>query len=291
MAQPFPIAWFNGRFQPLEEIRLSPLDRGFLFADGVYEVIPVYQGHPFQLEAHLDRLDYSLDGIRLPNPMSRQDWREMVETLIQGNGGGDMTIYFQVTRGADHQRDHGFPGDDVEATRFAMASPLPVLPERIRREGARACLVADTRWARCDIKSIALLPNVLAKQQAREQGADEALFHRDGELVEGSSTTLFLVVDGVILTPPKSHAILPGITRDVIIELAKEAGLSVRQEAIPLSRLSQASEAWISSSSREMVPLTRVGEQPIGQGDPGPVWKRLQDALVKTSRQNRSEPA
>jgi len=288
MADPLPIAWLNGRFQALAEIRLSPLDRGFLFADGVYEVVPVYAGVPFELGPHLDRLEASLAGIRLANPLSRRDWEGMVHELVERNGGGDVCIYFQVTRGADSGRDHGFPAETVPATCFAMATPLPPTPERIQREGGRGHLVEDNRWARCDIKSIALLPNVLAKQAARDQGADEALFHRDGLLLEGSSTTLFLVHQGILKTPPRDERILPGITREVILSLAQEAGIEALETELPLSTLAEARELWVCSSSRELLPISRVDEQIIGTGKPGPVWQQLQSALVARSRQQQS---
>jgi D-alanine transaminase len=287
MAHAFDTAWLNGDFLPLAEARISPLDRGFLFADGIYEVVPVYDGQPFQLEAHLDRLEYSLGEIRIDNPLSRDAWRGMIRELVARNGAGDQTVYFQVTRGADDKRDHGFPEVPLTPTCFAMSSALPRPPEHFAREGARASLVEDIRWKRCDIKATTLLPNALAKQAAREAGADEALLHRDGQLIEGSSMTLFLVEKGELYTPPKSSSILPGITRDVILRLASELGIRVHETSLDLDRLAQAEELWFTSSSREIMPVTRVDEQVIGDGRPGPVWKQLQQALATLIRNHK----
>ncbi|MEA5445475.1 D-amino acid aminotransferase [Gammaproteobacteria bacterium AB-CW1] len=289
MAIPLPTAWLNGEFLPVQEARISPLDRGFLFGDAVYEVIPVYDGQPFRLDEHLARLENSLKAIRLSDAMGRQRWRDTLLELVERNGGGDQNVYLQVSRGTDKGREHGFPAEPIAPTCFAMSSPLPRPPAHLRSEGARAHLVEDLRWRRCDIKATTLLPNILAKQAAHEAGADEALLHRDGELIEGSSMTLFLVKDGVIHTPPQSSAILPGITRQVVLELAHELGISVQETALPLEQLEQADELWFSSSSREIMPVTRVDEQTIGEGRPGPVWARVQAALEASTRQGKKQ--
>lgn len=285
-------AWLDGSFLPLSEARISPLDRGFLLGDSIYEVIPVYDGEPFQLGAHLDRLAYSLDQIRLPNPRGRDEWEAMVRELIKRNGAGDQAVYLQVTRGTDVQRDHGFPTNPVTPTCFAMSSALPRLPDTIREQGARVVMVEDIRWHRCDIKTTGLLANVLARQTARDAGAEEALLHRDGELVEGSSMTLFLVEDGRIHTPAKSTAILPGITRDAVLDLARKHDIPVVEGPIGINRLASADELWMTSSMREIMPVTRVDsgdhEYRIGTGRPGPVWARLQKALEATTRRKEA---
>lgn len=288
MPEALDTAWLNGDFLPLTEARISPLDRGFLLGDSIYEVIPVYDGVPFQLDAHLERLAYSLEQIRLPNPHSNEEWEAMVRDLIERNGAGDQAVYLQITRGTDVQRDHGFPTNPVTPTCFAMSSALPRLPEAVREQGARVVMVEDIRWHRCDIKATGLLANVLARQTARDAGAEEALLHRDGELVEGSSMTLFLVGNGRIHTPEKSAAILPGITRDAVLELAHEHDIPVVEGPIGIDRLASADELWMTSSMREIMPVTRVDfgdhEYRIGTGRPGPVWARLQKALETSTR-------
>lgn len=295
MGQPLPTAWLNDHFLPLAEARISPLDRGFLFGDGVYEVIPVYDGRPFRLEAHLDRLDYSLDEIRIRNPLSRPDWRRVLGELVERNGGGDQSLYLQVTRGADEGRDHGFPDPSVPATRFAMTSPLKPMPNRIREQGASVLLLPDERWARCDIKAITLLANVLARQTAREMGADEAVLERDGQLMEGSSTTLYALFGETVVTAPRDHRILPGITREVVLDLVRAVGLDIREAHLPCGELAAADECWLSSSSRELIPVTRVhladgashAVGPVddsGRSRPGPVWARLAGELHELAR-------
>ncbi|MDQ2068763.1 D-amino acid aminotransferase [Natronospira bacteriovora] len=284
MAIPHETAWLNGEFLPLQEARISPLDRGFLFGDGIYEVVPIYDGQPFELEAHLDRLEYSLGEIRLRNPLSRAQWRSMIAELVERNGGGDQTVYFQITRGADSQRDHGFPDPDLAPTCFAMSSPLAPAPARFASDGARAHLVEDIRWRRCDIKATGLLANAMAKQAARDAGADEALLHRDGQLIEGSSMTLFLVENGALLTPPKGPSILPGITRDVVINLARDLGVAVEEAPLAMTRLQSCDELWFTSSSREIMPVTQVDGITIGDGRPGPVWQRFQQTLSERTR-------
>lgn len=295
MPEAFDTAWLNGDYLPLAEARISPLDRGFLLGDSIYEVIPVYDGEPFRLDAHLDRMAYSLGEIRLANPHSEAEWREIVLTLIERNGGGDQGVYCQVTRGTDRQRDHAFPARAIPATCFAMSMALHRPPARLMEEGARLTLVEDIRWHRCDIKTTGLLANVLARQAAREAEADEALFHRDGKLTEGSSMTLFLVEDGRIYTPAKSNAILPGITRDAVIDLARELGVPVVEGPIPVARLHAADEVWMTSSMREIMPVTRVdgNEAPItiGSGRPGPLWARLQAALETATGRSRKPVA
>lgn len=289
MSRSLPTAWLNGRFLPLEEARISPLDRGFLFGDAVYEVIPVYDGHAFRLEAHLGRLTYSLAETRIPDPLSREDWREMLAELVRRNGDGDQAVYLQVSRGADAGRDHRFPDPPPQPTCFAMASPLPSMPEHILRRGAHIRVYPDQRWQRCDIKATTLLANLLARQEAHESGADEALLERDGRLLEGSSTTFYLLHGTTLSTPPLDRRILPGITREVILELAAESGLDIRETELRREDLESTDECWLSSSGRELVPVTRVGlsadhEVTIGDGRPGPRWRELATRLHDLAR-------
>lgn len=273
MAQPFPVCYLNGEYLPLREARISPLDRGFLFADGVYEVLPAWNGQPFRFTEHFDRLDRSLREIRLAPPLTRDEWRALLTGLIERNGRADMYLYVQVTRGAEYGRNHVFPAE-TRPTVFAMASPLPVFTEAQRRSGLAAITVEDFRWGRCDIKSIALLPNILMKQAARDAGADEAIIVRDGQVLEGASTSVLAVIDGELRTPPDSRRILPGTTRDVALELARD-GFRFRMAEITVGELARADEIWIAAATRDVLPVTRLDGCPVGSGRPGPLWERM----------------
>lgn len=278
--------WLNGAFMPQSEARISPLDRGFLFADGVYEVIPVYQGHLFRLDAHLQRLDHSLSAIALPNPLDGHQWRDVLTDLVAHNGGGNLAIYLQVTRGATQQRDHGFPPAGTAPTLFAMTSPVAPPPAETPEttEGVAAITLDDIRWVRCDIKSIALLPNILMRQQAVELGAAEAILLRDGFVTEGAASNIFIVRKGQVTTPPRSHLILGGITRDLVIELGREQGLCVEEGEIQEAELRTAGEIWLTSSTREIVPVVSLNGHPVGNGKPGPVWKQMAYHYVQLKR-------
>jgi len=280
------IAHLNGKFMPLDEARISPLDRGFLFADGVYEVIPAYGSKLFRLDEHLDRLDASLAAIQLPNPLTRTDWTTLFNSLIEKNGGGNIYIYLQVTRGAAAKRDHAFPVPPVAPTIFAMtgqiATPAADMPDTT--PGVAAITLDDIRWSRCDIKSVALLANVLMRQQAVSEGTSEAILIRDGFATEGSASNFFIVRQGVIVTPPKSHLILPGITRDLLVELARKHGMAVEEREITETELKSADEVWLSSSTREVVPVTRLNGHLLGDGRPGPVWRQMARHYVDFKR-------
>lgn len=273
-AAPLPQAYLDGRFLPVAEARISPLDRGFLFGDGVYEVIPAYAGRLFHLDKHLKRLQYSLDAIRLKNPQSEAQWSALLGGLVTQNGGGDQAVYLQVTRGTDVGRDHAFPAA-IPATLFAMSSTLPPLPEALKTKGARAMTLPDIRWHRCDIKATSLLANVLLRQQAMEAACNEAVLVRDGYATEGTSSGLFMVEAGVIVTPPKGPELLPSVTRDVVLELARSNGLPAREERIPVASLARAGEIWFVSSMREVYPVTELDGRPVADGRPGPIWKCL----------------
>lgn len=269
------LAYLNGRFLPLEQVSISPLDRGFLFADGVYEVIPAFNGRLFRLTEHLQRLSNSLDAIRLPVGLAFEDWVGLLEELVTRNGGGNLSLYLQVTRGAPAVRDHPFPASSAYPTVFAMVSPLKPHPAAVYRDGLTVVTLADIRWGACQIKSIALLPNVLARQQALDHGAADAILVRDGYLTEGTASNVFLVMAGELLTPRKDQRILPGITRDLVLELARGHGCPCREEDLPAAALDSADEVWFTSSTKDIVPVTTVDGRRIGTGAPGPVWRRM----------------
>jgi D-alanine transaminase len=277
MAAPYPTCWLNGELKALAEASISPLDRGFLFADGIYEVVPVHRGRPFRLREHLDRLDRSLDAIRLANPHTREEWSEIFERVMVAAGGTEMLLYVQVTRGAGPERNHLFPAV-VAPTVFAFASPFPVPAERILESGLAAVTLPDIRWSRCDVKSVALLANVLLRQEAADRGADEALLVRDGLLLEGSSSSVFLCANGVLVTPPDDHRILPGTSRDAVIELA-HGWRTVSMQEIAVSEIASCDELWIASAGRGVLPVTSVDGQPVGSGRPGPMWREMYDRL------------
>lgn len=277
---PLPVCYLNGSYLPLEQAQISPLDRGFLFADSVYEVLPACGGRMFRFREHFDRLDRSLDAIRLAPPHTREEWFALLTELIGRNGANaDMYLYVQVTRGMEYGRNHTFPAN-VKPTVFAMASPLPTLTAEIVEGGIAAITVEDFRWGRCDIKTTALLANVLMKQQAADAGAQEAIIVRDGEVLEGASTSLFAIAGGIIATPPNSQRILPGTTRDVAVELAASLSLPVQVRRISIEEMLRADEVWLSAATRDILPITRIDGRPIGSGKPGPLWKRLSEAFV-----------
>lgn len=272
MAEPLPTVHLNGKLLPLEQASVSPLDRGFLFADGIYEAIPIFGGVPRALRLHLERLENSLNAIRLPNPHSESEWRELILALAEANGGGEMGIYLQVTRGSEHGRDHRFPAR-TQPTVFAFAFRLPApLPSD---QGLRAVLLEDQRWARCDIKSIALLPNVLARQEAAEAGAEEAILVRGDHVTEGAATTVFCVVDGMLWTPPLSPERLPSITRERVLDLARRHDVKLCVEPLTVENLMTADEVWLASSTRGVAPVLYIDGRTVGDGEPGPLCMQM----------------
>lgn len=264
--------YLNGEFVPSEEAKVPVMDRGFLFGDGVYEVIPVYDGRPRRLAAHLDRLGRSLAAIRLVNPHPDAEWYRILAVLL--GSGGDRSVYVQVTRGPATERDHCFPAD-VHPTVLAMVRPMKARRPDLADTGVAAITRADQRWHRCDIKATSLLAAVLARQEAADVGAEEAILLRDGRAVEGSSSDLFLVKGGEISTPPLGPNLLAGITRGLVVELAAEAGIRCHERDIAAAELDGADELWLSSSVREVVPVTRLDGVPVGSGLPGPLWRRM----------------
>ena len=280
-------AFLNGEFVPINQARVSVLDRGFMFGDGVYELIPVYGRQPFRFSQHLARFSRSLAEVRIPNPYPDVDWRAILSKLIDHAEDDDLTVYLQVTRGMA-PRDHAFP-QAVSPTVFAMANPLRPLPHEVLLKGIAAITTDDIRWRRCDIKSVSLLANVLLRQQALDQGAEEAILIRDGYITEGAASNVFVVKDDVMLTPPKGPDILPGITRDMVLELMAREGLPCRETALSINDLLSAQEVWVTSSSKEIVPVTRLNRRPVGDGTPGSCWAQTHQLLqVYKSKLQRS---
>ena len=269
-----PQVYLNGDFIALDQAQISVMDRGFLFGDGVYEVIPCYNGRLFRLEQHLQRLENSLRAIGMHNPKSTADWRTILESLLAPAADGDQAVYLQVTRGAYSERNHAVPST-IEPTLFAMASPLPPADPQTARLGIAASTVEDIRWQRCDIKSIALLANVMLREEADHRGGKEAILIRDGLATEGATSNLFVVEGGIIVTPPKSNHLLSGISRDLVLELATDAGLAWCEAAISEARLIAAEEIWITSSTREVVAVTQLNGRAVGNGKPGPMFRQM----------------
>lgn len=268
------LVYLNGDYMPLDEARIPVMDRGFLFGDGVYEVIPAYHGRLFRMREHLQRLERSLQGIGMENPLTCDEWQEILEKLVNQQPEIDQSVYLQVTRGIYAKRDHNFP-KQIKATVLAMCSPFGQPGSRINQEGIPAITIDDIRWDYCHIKTTALLANVLLRQQAVMAGALEAILIRNGNATEGAASNLFIVTDGQIITPPKSQALLPGITRDVVLELAEQNGLAYCEADIPLQQLESADEVWLTSSTREIMPVTQLNNHAVGDGKPGPVWQQI----------------
>lgn len=275
-------AYLNGEFLPLDQARVPVLDRGFIFGDGIYEVIPVYSRRPFRLDGHLKRLQRSLEAIRLANPLSDAEWTRLVNEMVARHPGEDQAIYLQVTRGVA-KRDHAFPKASTP-TVFMMSNPL-VTPSREQVEnGAAAVTAADFRWLRCDLKVTSLLANCLMRQLAADAGADEVVMFRDGCLTEGSSSNVFAVKGGILLAPPKNHLILPGITYDVVLELAEAKQVPVDARPISESEVRGADELWLTSSSKEVLAICRLDGKPVGTGKPGPVFRTVYQAFQEFKR-------
>jgi D-alanine transaminase len=265
--------FLNGKFLPLEEAHVSVLDRGFIFGDGVYELVPVYSRVPFRLDEHLARLERSLGEAKIRNPHSRAQWRAHIYQLIDAQPFADQGIYFQVTRGVA-KRDHAFP-KNVEPTVFMMSNPLVNPPPEQVEKGVAAVSAQDNRWLRCDIKSISLLGNCMLRQLSAQAGANETILFRDAKLTEASASNVFIVKRGVILAPPKSNLILPGITYDVVTELAQANSIALEFKDITEAEVRAADELWVTSSSKEVLAIVELDGARIGDGRPGPVFRRM----------------
>ncbi len=265
--------YLNGEFMPLEAARIPVLDRGFIFGDGVYEVIPVYSGYPFRLEQHLRRLQNSLDAIKLANPMTLAQWARLARRIIRLNPWKDQSVYLQVTRGVA-KRDHAFPKASVP-TVFMMSNPLTTPPRKLVTGGVACITATDNRWLRCDIKSTSLLGNVLMRQRSAESGCIETIMFRDGFLSEASASNVFVVHGKTISVPPNNHLVLPGTTYDVVIELARKARIPLKLREIRDDEVRNADELWVTSATKEVLAVTRLDSQTVGTGKPGPVFKRM----------------
>ncbi len=274
--------YLNGQYLPLADAKVSVLDRGFLFGDGIYEVIPSYSGKLFHFQGHMQRLENSLSSIRLTNPHDREQWLHILTPLLDVNL--DQYIYLQITRGTGSKRDHAFP-ENVTPTVFAMCSDI--VPFADLDSGAKAISVDDSRWELCNVKATTLLANILLRQQAVEKGCAEAILIKDGYVTEGAASNIFAVIDGILITPPKDHAILPGITRDVILELAEQNNIPYSEDIISLEALKTASEIWLTSSTREIIPVVQLDNEMVSNGKPGPVWRNM-NQLFQAYKQTQS---
>jgi D-alanine transaminase len=270
------IVYLNGQFIPIEQAKVSVLDRGFLFGDGVYEVIPSYGGHLLRLSEHLQRLQNSLDGIQLKNPLQKEQWLEALQTLLNENEGEDQSVYLHVSRGAAPKRDHVFP-DHSEPTVFIMVNELKSASKESLKAGGVAITLDDIRWKACNIKATALLANVLLRQQAKDKGAAEAILIRDGLATEGAASNVFIVLNDVLITPPTSPLLLPGITRDLIIELAEKNNIPCEERDITEVELHSANEVWLTSSTKEILPVIELDGKTVGNGKVGPIWDSMID--------------
>ena len=289
MAEPLPLCYLNGEYLPLGEARISPLDRGFLYADAVYEVMPVYGGRPFRFAAHAERLSRSLAGITMEDPHTREEWRAILGTLIERNGGGDCYLYWQVSRGAQLGRTHA-PLPHIPRTVFAFCAPWPEPPHDLAARGVACVTASDTRWARCDIKSTALLANVLLRQLSVDGAAAETILLREGELTEASASAVHVVLGGEVLMPPNSWRILPGTTRGAVEERAARAAIACRVQPISEAQLRSADELWISAATREVQPVTALDGHPVGSGRPGPLWRRVYEELQRYKQELAGTP-
>jgi D-alanine transaminase len=278
---PLPLVWLDGRLLPLAEARISPLDRGFLFGDGVYEVLPVYDSRAYRFDEHLSRLDRSLREIRMPPALDRAGWLAAFGALVHGNGGGDLLLYVQVTRGVEPERNH-VPQALTRPTVFACVQPLPIVPAATIENGVKAITAVDMRWDRCDIKSTSLLGNVLLRWMAADAGAAETILLDDGWITEGSTSSAHAVKGGRIFTPPQTHAILPGTTRGVLFELAERAGIGCERRPVSEALLRSADEVIIASAGGGIRAVTSLDGRAVGTGAPGTVFRSIHAGFKAT---------
>ncbi len=290
MGELLPLCYLNGTYVPLAEARVSPLDRAFLFGDAVYEVVPVYGGRPFRLKEHLDRLNRSLASIRMAAPLQHQEWADICARLLEPAKAQDSYIYLQVTRGAEMGRNHAWP-EGLTPTIFGYVTLLDPTPTAMIERGVAAVTATEIRWARRDIKSTALLANILLKKLAADRGAFETIMLEHGVLTEGSSTTVHVLAQGVIHTPPNGHHILPGTTRDVVTELAARLKLPCESAPVPEALLRSADEIWLAFATRGLLSVTTLDSKPVGSGVPGPLFKRMHGAFLDYIRELSATPA
>jgi D-alanine transaminase len=268
-----PIAHFNGQLLPLDRISISPLDRGFIFGDGVYEVIPVYEGAMMRGREHFERLQRSMDEIQLKNPHTTDEWLAVVQELLKHHP-GNQSVYIQVTRGVPPKRDHVIP-KGIQPTVFMMCQPLASPSKEAVENGVSCVSSRDFRWEKCHVKSTSLLGNVLARQISADAGATETILLRNGHVTEASASNVFIVKDGAVVAAPQDNLILLGITYELLTRLAKEAAIKLEIRPIPEAELRAADEVWLSSSTKEVLAVTTLDGKPVGTGKPGPVFKRM----------------
>ncbi len=277
--------YLNGTYLPMEEARISPMDRGFLFGDGIYEVIPCHDGRSVGLGLHLERLQRGLDAIDIKLDVDADEWREILETLCAAQSPSKhLGVYIQISRGADERRQHAMP-EGIEATRYAFAFEIPPPPsaDKARVKRFSVSTTRDLRWQRCHIKSTSLLGNVLHYEHGRKQGAQETLlFNERDELTEAAACNVFVVRDGVIATPELDHQKLPGITRHMLLDmLRRHSPRRVEERPVHRREVDEADELWLTSSSKEIAPIVAVDGRPVGDGDVGDVWLEAQDLFCK----------
>ncbi len=276
-----PTVYLNGQWLPLLEAKVSVLDRGFVFGDGIYEVVPAYGGKPFRLASHLRRLERSLAAIRITNPMNHEGWSRLFHEAIARNQGDDQFVYVQITRGVA-KRDHGFPSPEVTPTVFAMSTPFVPPSQKLRDEGVDVISLPDERWLHCDIKSIALLGNVLARQAAADRGATEAVMFRDGFLTEGAACNIWMIKDGALCAPLKNHLVLEGVRYGLMEEVAEKLHIPIQIRRIRQAEVSTADELLMTSATKEVLPIVRMDQRPVGhashEGKPGPLYKKIRQA-------------
>jgi D-alanine transaminase len=289
MTEAQQIVYLNGEFVPLAEARVPVLDRGFIFGDGVYEVAPVYGRVPFRWTQHHARLVRNLGKLRIDDPKDAAGWRALVDALVARHPWDDQFVYVQVTRGVA-KRDHAFP-KGVRPTVFAMSSPLPPIPAEQIERGVATITLPDERWLHCDIKSISLLGNVLARQAAVDAGAAECVMFRDGWLTEGSSSNVWVVRDGGVVAPPRDNLILEGIRYGLLEELCAAEGVPFSIRPIPRDEVLSAEELMLSSATKDVLPITRLDGRPVGPGVPGPVFRRLHAAYQRAKAASAAEAA
>jgi D-alanine transaminase len=268
------LAYLNGEFLRLQDAKISVLDRGFVFGDGIYEVVPVYEGRPFRMDEHLARLERSMAAIRIVAPFDRAGWMDLVQGLIERSLTPSCVVYLQITRGVA-KRDHGFPADPGTPTVFGMTSPFARPTAAQRETGVALISIPDERWLHCDIKSVSLLGNVLAKQRAADAGADEVVQFRDGMLTEGATCNIWVAAGGKLLAPPKNHLLLEGVRYGLMAELAQEAGIPFEMRPISRAEVEAADELMVSSATREVLPVRTLDGKQVGAGRPGPVYSAV----------------
>lgn len=287
MSEAKNIVYLNGSYLPVEDATVSVMDRGFLFGDGIYEVVPVFAGKLLRAEQHLNRLQNSMDRVSLANPYSELEWMNIFTALLKKNAGEDRAIYLQISRGVYPRRDLAIQAGHA-ATVFAMVLQLTPPAVEVVASGIAVITVDDFRWGACDIKSTSLIANVMLKQQATAAEMDDAILVKDGKISEGTASNVFIVKNKVLITPPTGLQLLPGITRDLVIEIAENNGILVEQRELKEAELYEADEIWMTSSTREIAPVIRLNGEAVGAAEAGEMWQRVMALYQQYKQQLRS---